>query len=89
MLPTLGLPELLDEAHGLALETTVEPAAGTGVDEVAEFLRAKVEEPAYRSEYRHHLYTFPIAFGESRGVGRRTGRGQRRGKRTCGTPSSP
>ena len=68
-MPTLGLPELLDEAHGLALETTVEPAAGTGVDEVAEFLRAKVEEPADRSEYRHHLYRFPSAFGESRGSG--------------------
>jgi hypothetical protein len=66
VLPTLGLPELLDETHGLALKTTVEPAAGTGVDEVAEFLRAKVEEPAYRSEYRHHLYQFP-AHSESRG----------------------
>jgi hypothetical protein len=65
---TLGLPELLDETHGLALETTVEPAAGTGVDEVAEFLRAEVEEPVYRSEYRH-LYIFPSAFDESRGSG--------------------
>jgi hypothetical protein len=67
VLPTLGLPELLDETHGLALETTVEPAAGTGVDEVAEFLRAEVEEPAHRSEYRHHLYMFPSAFDELRG----------------------
>lgn len=40
----LGLPKLLDETHGLALETAVEPAAGAGVDEVTELLRAEVEE---------------------------------------------
>lgn len=34
----LGLSELLDETHGLALETAVEPTTGTGVDEVAELL---------------------------------------------------
>ena len=28
----LGLAELLDQTHGLALETAVEPAAGAGVD---------------------------------------------------------
>jgi hypothetical protein len=32
----LGLAELLDEAHGLALQTAVEPSAGTGMDEVTE-----------------------------------------------------
>lgn len=85
---TLGLPELLDETHGLALKTTVEPAAGTGVDEVAEFLRAEVEEPVYRSEYRHTCVYFQRVRGVA-GIGRRTGRGQRRGKRTCGTPSWP
>jgi len=62
MLRTLGLPELLDETHGLALEATVEPAASAGVDEVAEFLRAKVKEPVYRSEYRHQLYASSSAF---------------------------
>ena len=31
----LGLAELLDEAHRLALETALEPAAGTGVNELA------------------------------------------------------
>ena len=56
MLLTLGLPKLLDETHGLALETAVEPAAGAGVDEVTELLRAEVEEPASQSEYRYHLY---------------------------------
>lgn len=41
----LGLPQLLDETHRLALETTVEPSAGAGMDKVAEFLRREVEEP--------------------------------------------
>jgi hypothetical protein len=41
----LRLSELLDEAHRLALQTTVEPTAGTGVDEVAEFFGGEVEEP--------------------------------------------
>jgi hypothetical protein len=41
----LGLAELLDETHGLALETAVESSAGTGVNKVTELLRAKVEEP--------------------------------------------
>ena len=40
----LSLAELLDQTHGLALKTAVEPSAGTGVDEVAELLRAEVEE---------------------------------------------
>ena len=40
----LGLAELLNQTHGLALKTAVEPSAGTGVNEVAELLRAEVEE---------------------------------------------
>ena len=48
----LRLAELLDETHGLALKTAVEPSAGTGVDEVAELLRAKVEEPDCSSVIR-------------------------------------
>ena len=40
----LGLAELLDEAHGLALETTVDPAAGAGMDEGAEFFGGEVKE---------------------------------------------
>ena len=35
----LGLAELLDETHGATLETTVEPATGTRVDDIAELLR--------------------------------------------------
>ena len=30
----LGLAQLLDETHRLALETALEPAAGTGMDEL-------------------------------------------------------
>ena len=30
----LGLAELLDETHGLALETALEPTAGAGMDEL-------------------------------------------------------
>lgn len=41
----LGLAELLDEAHGLALQTAVEASAGTGVDNIAELLGREVEEP--------------------------------------------
>ena len=40
----LGLAELLDETHGLALETTVESSAGTSVDNVAKLLGGEVEE---------------------------------------------
>lgn len=41
----LRLAELLDQTHGLALETTVEPTAGTGVDDIAELVGGEVEEP--------------------------------------------
>jgi hypothetical protein len=40
----LCLAELLDQTHGLALKTTVETSAGTGVDDIAELLRREVEE---------------------------------------------
>ena len=33
----LRLSQLFNEAHGLALQTPVEPTAGTGVNEIAEF----------------------------------------------------
>jgi hypothetical protein len=34
----LSLAELLDETHRLALQTAVEPTAGTGVDNIAELV---------------------------------------------------
>jgi hypothetical protein len=42
----LGLAQLLDQTHGLALETAVEPTASTGVDDIAELVRGEVEESA-------------------------------------------
>ena len=89
MFLTLGLPKLLDETHGLALETTVEPAAGAGVDEVTELLRAEVEEPVSHNQNTAINCLEPPAQGAIASVGKRTGQGRHRGKRTCGTPSSP
>ena len=40
----LRLAELLDQTHWLALETTVEPTTGAGVDDIAELLGGEVEE---------------------------------------------
>lgn len=40
-----GLAKLLDQTHWLALETAVESATSTSVDNIAELLRGKVEEP--------------------------------------------
>lgn len=40
----LGLAELLDQAHGAALKTAVDPAAGTGVDDIAELVGAEVQK---------------------------------------------
>lgn len=44
----LGLSELLDQTHGLALETTVEPTAGTGMDNITELVGGEIEESAWR-----------------------------------------
>lgn len=41
----LGLAELLDETHGLALQTAVEATAGTSVNDITELLGREVEEP--------------------------------------------
>lgn len=40
----LGLAELLDQTHGAALQATVDPAAGTGVDNIAQLVGAEVEQ---------------------------------------------
>lgn len=40
----LGLAKLFDQTHWLALKTTVEPATGTSVDDVAELVGGEVEE---------------------------------------------
>jgi len=73
----LRLAELLDESHGLALQPTVEPAAGAGVDDVAELLGGEVKESV---QYPSVSFTkSPISHGA------RTGRGQFLGRRICGT----
>jgi hypothetical protein len=85
----LGLAELLDETHGLALETAVEPSTGTGVDEVTELLRAEVEEPVLGSV---PLSSSHDVFQRDRGLlnpGKRTGQDRHHGKKTFGTTSSP
>lgn len=46
----LGLAELLDETHGLALQTAVETSAGTGVNDITELLGRKVEEPVKKEK---------------------------------------
>lgn len=43
----LGLSELLDEAHGAALQAAVDPSAGTGVDDIAELVGGEVEEAVF------------------------------------------
>ena len=40
----LGLAKLLDETHGLALQTAVEPSAGTSVNDITELFGGEVEE---------------------------------------------
>jgi len=47
----LGFAQLLDQAHGLALQTAVEPATGTGVDDVAKLLRGEIEKPSFVSTF--------------------------------------
>jgi hypothetical protein len=34
----LGLTQLLDQTHGLALQTSVEPTTGTGVNDITELI---------------------------------------------------
>lgn len=51
----LSLAELLDQAHGLALEAAVDPATSTGVDDIAELIGAKVEETAQKRLLSAHV----------------------------------
>jgi hypothetical protein len=44
----LRLSQLLDQTHGLALETTVETTASAGVDNITELVGGEVEESARR-----------------------------------------
>ncbi len=44
----LGLAELLDQTHWLALEAAVEASASAGVDDVTELVRGEVQESTER-----------------------------------------
>lgn len=44
----LCLAKLLDQAHGLALQATVDPSAGTSVNDITELVGGEVEEPVER-----------------------------------------
>lgn len=52
----LRLAELLDQTHGLALQSTVEPAAGACVYNIAELVGGQVEESVWCEEYRVSLF---------------------------------
>lgn len=54
----LGLSELLDEAHGTALQAAVDPAAGAGVDDIAELVGAKVQKAVGGL-----VFLFSVVFG--------------------------
>ena len=90
----LGLTELLDQTHGLALEATVETSAGTSVDDIAELLAREVEEPKRWSQRDVRgvrvgsSATAPIQCACVPGIVR-TRQGRCHGKRTCGKISWP
>ncbi|KAL3704663.1 hypothetical protein TMatcc_008335 [Talaromyces marneffei ATCC 18224] len=75
----LGLAELLDETHRLALQATVETTAGTGVNDITEFLGGEVEESISCQLCSRRVTECWCV---------RTARARYRGKKTCGTVSS-
>ena len=78
----LGLAELLNETHGLALQAAVETTAGTGVNDITEFLGGEVEESIHLS-----IPFLQMKMARCRWR-KRTARARYRGKKTCGTVSS-
>lgn len=88
----LRLAELLDQAHGLALEAAVEASAGASVNDIAELLAGEVEEPKSESQQAALWQRFARKCGSaSTGVPGvvRTRQGRCRGRRTCGKISWP
>ena len=85
----LGLAQLLDQTHGLAFETAVEPTTGTSVDDIAELVGGQVEESVVRNIGLAYLLPFEFfktcvcMYG-----GQRTDRGRFRGRKTFGRLSS-
>lgn len=66
---SLGLAETLDEAHGLALKTTLELSAGTGVNETHEVLVGHVEESIELDSSVGELAESPLALELGSGGG--------------------
>lgn len=71
----LSLAELLDQTHGLALETAVDSSAGTGVDDIAELVGGEVEESVSGKSSQFSI----ILFINDCGVRSRCGRSRRLG----------
>ena len=84
----LRLAELLDQTHGLALQAAVEPATGTGVDDIAELLAGKVEEPGGGRKVSGRVRGADLVWYPQDMRVALTRQGRFRGRRTCGTLSS-
>lgn len=54
----LGLAELLDETHGLALQTAVEATTSAGVNDITELFGGEVEEPVQINRSDFHSISF-------------------------------
>jgi len=85
----LGLAQLLDQTHGLALETAVEPTTSTSVDDIAELVGGQVEQSMVRNIGLAYLLPFEFfktcvcMYG-----GQRTDRDRFHGRKTFGRLSS-
>ena len=54
----LGLAQLLDQTHGLALEAAVEPTTSTSVDDIAELIGGQIQESMVRNIGLAYLLPF-------------------------------
>jgi hypothetical protein len=58
----LGLSQLLDQTHRLPLQTAVDPAAGAGVDDIAELIRSEIEETVGRETSRISTFISQVSY---------------------------
>jgi hypothetical protein len=85
----LGLAQLLDQTHGLALETAVEPTTSTSVNNIAELVGGQIQESMVRNIGLAYLLPFEFFktcvwwYG-----GQRTDRDRFHGRKTFGRLSS-
>ena len=85
----LGLAQLLDQTHRLALETAVEPTTSTSVDDIAELIGGQIQESIVRNIGLACLLPFEFFktcvwwYG-----GQRTDRDRFHGRKTFGRLSS-